>query len=223
MTHSTDPWRPVAWCSEARDAALGYFGTAIEDIERILRVDSPDEQVREDLAWSLYAYVRDRAGDSGYSGEGSPAQIRNRVEAIRKAARSLRAALAPTDAAVDTVTVTLMDGDVDVVLLNEQVDATIAVLKKVKTDRGGNRPLADPEHWLLIDRVTDIFERTTQRRAALSEHRGKRSFSGDFFRIAELVEAAAAAATKRRPATNSALGSRLRRLLKFRAEPSAIF
>ena len=102
MTRSTDRrWRPVAWCPEAREAALGYFGASIEDIE-ILRVDSPDAQVREDLAWSLYAYARDRAGDSGYGGEGSPAHIRQRVEAIDKAARSLRAALAPTDGATTT-------------------------------------------------------------------------------------------------------------------------
>jgi hypothetical protein len=212
------PWRPVAWCPEAREAALGYFGTSIEDIERILRVDSPDEQVREDLAWSLYAYARDRAGDSGYGGEGSPEQIRQRVEAINKAARSLRAALAPTDGATTTVAVMLMAGDVDVGLLNKQVDAAIVALEKVKIGKGGGRPLDDPEHWLLLDRVTDVFERTAQRRATLTDNRIRHAFEGDFFRMAELVEAAAVAATERQSMTNSALGTRLRRLRDLRAE-----
>ena len=131
--------------------------------------------------------------------------------------RTYPALSGPADASADTVSVLLIAAGVDVVLLNEQAGAALAALKKIKIGQGGNRPLADPEHWLLLDRVADLFERTTQRRATLSENRGRRSFSGDFFRVAELVEAAAAAATKRQPATNSALGNRLKRLRELRA------
>ena len=211
-----------------RIGALALFGAGVlEEIEGILGVTSPHEEVREALAESLCAYAgrSPYVGGSvgGYSGEGSSAQIRRRVEAISGAARSMRAALAPADAAAETVTVWLETAGIDVGGLKEQAGAVLAALKKIKTDKGGHRPLADPEHWLLLDRAADIFERTAQKRATLSDHRGKRTFSGGFFRMAELVEAAAATATKRQPATNSALGTRLRRLLELRAEPSPIF
>jgi hypothetical protein len=208
-----------------RDTALALFGAgALEEIEGILRVASPDEQVRDYLARSLHAYARDKhARDTG-NGEVSSAQFRRRVEAICKAAQSLQAALpwSADDDAGATVALRLIAGGVDVGLLSRQLDA-IAALEKIEMGKGGGRPLDDPEHWLLLDRVADVFERTTHHRATLTENRGKCSFSGDFFRMAELVEAAAAAATKRRPATNSALGSRLRRLLNLRAKPPAIF
>jgi hypothetical protein len=221
MTRSADPWRPVAWCPEAREAALGYFGTSIADIEKILRVDSPDAQVREDLAWSLYSYARDTGRDHNVgSGEGSPAQIRHSVETITKAAQSLQTALAPTDAAASsTVAVMLMAGDVDVAFLHKQIDAILAVLEKVEIGKGGGRPLDDPEHWLLMERTADLFELTAQREAALTEDRRSDEgieFGGDFFRMAELVEAAAAAATNRQPIPNSVLGIRLRRLRRLR-------
>jgi hypothetical protein len=208
-----------------RDAVLALFGAgALEEIESILRVESPDEQVRENLAWSLHAYARDEyaraVGDrTAGAGAGSPKQIRQRVKAITKAARSLQAALALTDdAATTTVAVMLMAGDVDVGLLHKQVDATLVALEKVEIGKGGGRPLDDPEHWLLLDRVADLFELTAQRRATLTDDRFRREFSGDFFRMAELVEAAAAKATKREPMTNSALGTQLRRLLDLRAK-----
>jgi hypothetical protein len=213
----------------ARDAALAFFGAgALEEIEGILRVASPDEQVRDYLARSLHAYVRVKyARDTGDctvgDDEGWSAQIRQRVEAINKAARSLQAALAPTDdATTTTIAVMLMAGDVDVGLLNNQVDATIAALEKVEIGKGGGRPLDDPEHWLLMDRIVDLFELTAQRQARLTDSTlgllVGRVFSGDFFRMAELVEAAAAEAKKLEPMTNSALGTQLRRLLDLRAK-----
>ena len=67
-------------------------------------------------------------------------------------------------------------------------------LEKVKIGKGGGRPLDDPEHWLLLNRVTDVFERTARQRATLTDNRIRREFSGNFLRMAELVEAAAAAA-----------------------------
>jgi hypothetical protein len=212
-----------------RDTALALFGAgALEEIEGILRVASPDEQVRDYLARSLHAYARVKyARDTGDrtvgDGAGSPAQIRQRVKAIDKAARSLRAALVPTDnAATSTVAIMLMAGDVNVGLLNKQVDATIAALEKVEISKGGGRPLDDPEHWLLMDRIADLFELTAQRQARLKDSTlglpVGRVFSGDFFRMAELVEAAAAEAKKLEPMTNSALGTQLRRLLDLRAK-----
>jgi hypothetical protein len=180
--------------------------------------------VRDYLARSLHAYARDKhARDTG-NGEVSSAQFRRRVEAICKAAQSLQAALpwSADDDAGATVALRLIAGGVDVGLLSRQLDA-IAALEKIEMGKGGGRPLDDPEHWLLLDRVADVFERTTRLRATLTENRHKGDFSGSFFRMAALVEAAAATATKRQPMTNSALGTRLRRLLDLRANPSPNF
>jgi hypothetical protein len=213
--------RVLAHDTRARDAALALFGAgALEEIEGILRVPSPDEQVRDYLARSLHAYARVTGDRTAGDGEGSPAEIRERVEAILKAARALQAALAPTDAATaTTVAVILMAGDADVGLLIKQVDAAITALGKIEIGKGGGRPLDDPEHWLLMNRTADLFELTARRRAALTEDRRSDEgieFGGDFFRIAEIVDAAAAKAMKREPMANGALGAQLRRLLKLR-------
>ena len=132
--------------------------------------------MRDYLARSLHAYARvTYARDTGDrdvgEGAGSPAQIRQRVEAITKAARSLQAALVPADdAATSTVAIMLMAGDVDVGLLNNHVDATIAALEKVEISKGGGRPLDDSEHWLLMDRIADLFELdVAQRQARLKD------------------------------------------------------
>jgi hypothetical protein len=194
-----------------RDTALDLFGeSALAEIEGILGVASPEGRVRESLARSLYAYARDRAGNSGHSGEGSPAQIRQRIKTISKAARSLQAALASNGAA-ETVACILEGRGIDMMLLND----FIAELTQIKTGPGGKR-LADPEHWLLMDRVADIFERTAQERATLSETRSDNSFNGPLFKMARYVEKAAAKAVQRRELSDSALGSRLKRLLKIR-------
>jgi hypothetical protein len=194
-----------------RDTARELFGeAALAKIEGILCVASPDGQVRESMARSLYAYARDRAGHSGYSGEGSPAQIRQRIKTISKAAQSLQAALASNGAA-ETVAFILEGRGIDMMLLND----FIAELAQIKTGPKGKR-LADPEHGLLMDRIADIFERTTQERATLGETRSDNSFSGPFFKMARCVEKAAANAVQRPELSDSALGSRLKRLLKIR-------
>jgi hypothetical protein len=209
----TLPQRP-----RMQDTALELFGeAALGRIEEILAVTSPDEKVREDLARSLCAYARDKAGQhsSGHSGEGSPAQIRKRKRAINKAARSLQSELAATDAATETVVFRLEVGGIDMMLLNN----FIAKLAQIEIDSDDMRR-ADPEHWLLMDRVVDIFERTAQKPATLSDHRdgvGNR-FGGLFFEMAEVVEAAAARAVQRPKLTPGALGHRLRRLLKYYRE-----
>ena len=200
-----------------QDTALELFGEeALVRIEEILSAASPDGDVREALARSLYAYARDKVGKhSGHSGEGSPAQIRKRRNAIIKAARSLQSELAATDAATETVVFMLEVGGTDMMLLN----TFVAKLAQIEMNSGDMRR-ADPEHWLLMDRVANIFERTAQKPATLSDHRdgvGNR-FGGLFFEMAEVVEAAAARAVQRPKLTQSALGHRLRRLLEHRAK-----
>ena len=208
---------------QGRDAALAFFGAgALEEIEGILDNVSPDKQVRDTLAWSLCAYVRDRAGTSGYSGEGSPAQIRHHVETISRASQALQAALAIDDAAAETVALLLESRGVDVEGLKEQIVVVIAELELIKTDPGGGRPRNDPEFSLLMDRVADIFETETHQRATLTDNRSKGVVAGKFFRMAELVDAAAASAVGRDPMKNGPLGDLLKNLLKQRVKPVAI-
>jgi len=85
----------------------------------------------------------------------------------------------------------------------------LSVTENVDKSKGGRPP--DVEYWVLIERVVDIFQLATGREVVIpSWNPNERIFSGDFFRLAELVDAAAASATQTQPRTNSALGNLLR-------------
>jgi hypothetical protein len=205
---------------EARKAALNHFGKSIEEIESILGKSSPDESLRDELASALWKYARGRSGLDG-SLPASPSRVRDYVESLDKTARPLRDVLGKLadayisdDAAAHTVAITLDAAGIDVPGVLGQLEAILSVTENADKSEGG-RP-ADVEYGILMSRVTDIFQLATGRQPTLTWDPFKRTFAGKFFRIAELVDEAAAKATQGRTRSNSALGSLLKRLLKVR-------
>jgi hypothetical protein len=77
---------------EARKAAVEHFGESIEEIESLLDKPSPDEDLREDLAWALWKYARGKANEDGSVPE-SLAQVSRYIESLDEPARQLRDAL----------------------------------------------------------------------------------------------------------------------------------
>jgi hypothetical protein len=203
--------------AEARKAALDHFGKSIEEIERILGKTSPNEKLRDNLAWTLWHYARGKAGQDGFLPE-LQSDLRRYVASLDKATRLLHDLLAKghyaNDAAASTVVIMLTAAGLDVERLLEQLDVILSVTKNVNADKskGGKPP--DNEFKILIDRVVDIFQLTTGRRATVTWDEIKHVFAGDFFKLAELVDAAVAAATQTQPRTNGALGKELQRLLR---------
>ena len=206
---------------EARKAALDHFGkSSIEEIESILWKSSPDESIRDELASALWKYARGRSGLDGSLPE-SPSRVRDYVESLDKTARPLRDALGKLadayirdDAAAHTITIMLAAADIDVPGVLVQLETILSVTGKAYKSEGG-RP-ADVEYGILMSRVIDIFQLATGRQPTLTWDPFKRTFAGKFFRIAELVDEAAAKVTQGRTRSNSALGSLLKRLLKVR-------
>jgi hypothetical protein len=197
---------------QAREAALDHFGRSIKEIENILGKHSPDEDLRNDLTLTLWKYARGKARQDGSLLE-SPAQVRRYIESLDKSARQLRDALdIGGDAAAATVAIMLDAAGIDRCKVLGQLEAILSVTENADKSAGGRPP--DVEYGLLMDRVIDIFQLATGRRATVTWDSVERIYTGKFFRIAELVDVAAASATHGRLQTNSALGAWLRRLLK---------
>ncbi len=226
----------------AREVALKHFGTAsLEEIERLLGKPSPDDPLRDELASMLWRYARGVDGRDG-SGKELTSEVRSYIEAVKRPARSLRDALdhilvaanaearAPgfphtairDDPAANTAEMLICSKVDDVFALLAQLNAILSVEEIVVGKNG--RPRKDPEFWLLMDRIADIFETETRTEATLTEktYTTPASFSGQFFRMAEIIDAAAAGATQREARSNSALGSLLKELRGLRVKPLPI-
>lgn len=202
---------------QARKAALDHFGKSIEEIESILGKSSPDEDLRNDLAWTLWHYTRGKAGQDGSLPE-RQSDLRRYVESLDETTQPLRDLLAKwyydDDATAATVAIMLDAAGVDMGQLVEQLEVILSVTKTVDVDKDkGGRP-SDNEFKVLMVRVVDIFQQATGRRATLTWDAVERVFAGKFFRVAELVDAAAASATQTERQSHSGLGNLLRRLLK---------
>jgi hypothetical protein len=202
---------------QAREAALDYFGRSIKEIENILGKHSPDEDLRNDLTLTLWKYARGKAGQDGSLLE-SPSQVRRYIESLDESARQLRDALVKLDigddAAAATVAIMLGAADIDRCKVLGQLEAILSVTENADKSAGGRPP--DVEYGLLMDRVIGIFQPATGRRATVTWDSVEHIYTGKFFRIAELVDIAAASATHGRPRTNGALGAWLRRMPRTR-------
>jgi hypothetical protein len=190
-----------SYTSQARKAALYHFGESIVEIESILSVSSSDWNLRDDLAWTLWHYARGKAQEDGSWPERS-AQVHHHIKSFAGSILPLR-----EDAAAHTAMLML---GIDVPEIFERLETTLFAAGNA--DRGG-RP-ADVEYGLLMGRVVYIFELATTEQAGLTWDWHKETFTGKFFRVAELVNAAAASATEQPPKTNIALGKFLQRLLQ---------
>lgn len=202
---------------EARKAALDHFGKSIEEIERILGKTSPNEKLRDDLAWTLWHYARGKAGQDGSLPE-LPSDPSRYVASLDKATRLLHDMLAKghyaDDAAASTIVVRLIAARLNVGQLLEQLGVILSVTENVGADKSKVGKPPDVGHRLLMDRVIDIFQLTTTRQAGVTWDEIEHRYAGDLFRLAELVDAAVAAATQTQPRTNGALGKELQRLLR---------
>jgi hypothetical protein len=125
----------------------------------------------------------------------------------------------PFDAAADTVVIMLRAAGIDAHKVLEQLEAILSVTENAACKSGSGRP-PDIEYGILMDRVIDIFQLELWQRATLTSDRIKHRFSGAFFRVAELVDVAAASATQQPPRTNSALGELLKRHLRHGTQRS---
>jgi hypothetical protein len=202
---------------QAREAALDHFERSIKEIENLLGKHSPDEDLRNDLALTLWKYARGKANHDGSLPE-SPAQVRRYIESLDKAARQLCDALvkldAVDDAAAATVAIVLDAAGIDRCKVLEQLEVILSATATGIADKSAGGKSPDVEYALLMDRVIDIFQLATGQQATLTCDSVDGIYSGKFFRVAELVDVAAASATHGQLQTNSALGTRLRRLLK---------
>jgi hypothetical protein len=212
---------------QVRRAALDHFGKSIEEIEAILGKPSPDEELRDVLGLMLWKYARGVAGRDG-SGRERPSEIRHYLEALDNPARRLREALETLlradnhdDASASTVAILLDAASVEPMVVLEQLGRILAVTEKAAAEKStGGRP-PDVEHGVLMTRAADVFELATGRSATVTSNPVHDTFGGGFFRMAELVDAAAASATGQQPKSNAALGGGLKKLRAARRSHDA--
>jgi hypothetical protein len=217
--------RPLAefecYGSEARAAALCYFDVSLPEIERVLGKQSPDSELRENLAWMLWSYARDLATKEG-SGLARPAEINRYLVPLQKPAQKLREALLRLDAAyvrkddaATTAEIMLGAVHVNVLGLIKQLDGILLITNKmIEKDKGGLS--ADNKYYFLLARIADTYELATRQRPTLTWNETKGVFSGKFFKMAELVDRATAAATGASPKSNGSLGDHLKVILARR-------
>jgi hypothetical protein len=166
------------------------------------------------VAWK-YARADDRAG-SGHE--------LSYIETLNDAARSLRDVLDfllvsddRGDGAASDVRLSLISVGVNEVGVSQELEKIVSITEKAMAEkRKGGRPRENIELEVLMTRVARMFETATERKAAITTSRypDRDRYSGDFFRLAELVDIAAAAATHREPLSNGALGRLLTRIQK---------
>jgi hypothetical protein len=206
---------------ETRPAALRYFGRSLWEIERILGKQSPDSELRENLAWMLWSYARDVTNKEG-SGLARPAKINRYLVPLQKPARKLREALLKLDAAYarkddagTTAEIMLGAAHVNVAGLIDQLGGILLITNKmIEKDKGGRA--ADNAYYLLLARAADAYELATRQQPTLTWNEIKGVYSSNFFKIAELVDRAAAAATGASPKSNGSLGEHLKVLRAHR-------
>ena len=202
-----------AWGTDARDAALHYVEPSLAEIESVLCRPSPDAELRGDLALMLWDYALDVAGKTG-GDPIRPAETNRYLTRLKKQVRQLRATLTEPQA-VDAI---LMVG-LDVLPLVDQLDDTLFSFENVKVgiDKGGR--VKDVRHYALMHDVAVLYQKATGESPTLTTDSVTGKFGGDFFRVAELIDAAASAATGLQAKTNGALGERLAVIIKKGGEP----
>jgi hypothetical protein len=101
----------------------------------------------------------------------------------------------------------------DVLPLVDQLDDTLFSFENVKVgiDKGGRAK--DVRHYALMHNVAVLYQKATGESPTLTTDHIKGIYRGDFSRVAELIDAAAAAAVGQQPKTNSALGQRLKEII----------
>jgi hypothetical protein len=199
---------------EARDCALGHFGRSLPEIESLLGKASPDEGLRNELAMALWKYAR---ADLDGQPIARVKRVGDLVTSLQQPARALLVALDRLEnlycngdpAATD---VALMLG-FDLRAMRGQLGVVLAAT--VRESKGGRPP--NTEYAILMARVGALYAHVTERRPTTT-YDGE-LYSGKFFRVAELVDIAAAEAVGGEIKSNIALGKLLGRI--FNTKTSA--
>jgi hypothetical protein len=207
---------------------------ALDEIERILGMtEHPNHDVRNALAMAIWHALR------SYAAGGRPRikTVRGLIndlaatdpECVRSAARALLMAEGGPNAAVAdeaAFLIHLASGEtisrqslIDLAAGTDANAAEIATaarvaLAKTPLDRGGNPDrLGDPERHVLLAKLAALFQQCRARRAGVTWNEYEQRFSGKFFRLYELVDAAVAAGRGTQPTGHHALGDFAKRWL----------
>jgi hypothetical protein len=218
----------------AQGSADDHLATAIPKIKATLdkhsqeNKDSPrcvtrDERcLRFELALLLWKYAREEAGQDGVAP--LPSDVRLCLAEVVKAAQALYAALRTLllksgqndDAANDATFVLSTAPGVNLAELFSQLEAVLAVTKRKGS---GGRPPGAPWYALMAG-AARIFEDVTGEPFKVYYSPDADAYCGNFFTMAVLIDAAAAAAVQRPPTSNKVLGQRLSRVASDRKKLS---
>ena len=200
-----------AFGPQAQDCALGHFGRSLPEIESLFGKASPDEQLRYQLAFALWKYAR---GDLDGQRMARGKQVAELIKSMHEPASALLAALDKLEILYcygdSAATETALILNIDPAILRTQLGAILAT--KMPKDKGGILP--DTDYAVLMARVGMLYSTATGRKPTVTYVDKDRIFSGNFFRVAELVDIAAAEATGDQIRTNAALGEILGRVFK---------
>lgn len=196
----------------------------LEAIEKILGLKSPNRDFRSQLAISIASFrARARMESSHTSG------ARDRVLRLSTHARAIRNELKLLTSPTNWDQPDLGDlFEMDRLLNEAGIDYACAIgimdafcsaadLAKREGHRGGRPPI--PPAWKeMMLHLATVYEEAMHKRAAVTVDSVNDKYAGNFYRIAQIVDRAAAAATQSKPCAASILGARLRRILKVLRE-----
>ena len=194
---------------------------ALETIERILGAASPDASLRFELALAI-----SKCAESRGQGQARPAVVSSRLKTIHTSAQQLRGAvkglMLDETAEAAEIAIMLMGAGLD--LSSSDWDAFVDTLDTLATattnvpQSKGGRPPENVDRAVMLTRIGAIYHERTGRRPTVTAppDRDGGVFSGDFFRIAALVDQAAASLAGIEPMENWSLGDLLCKIFKGR-------
>jgi hypothetical protein len=205
--------------SPAQLLALSHLGPYWERIAQPLRDSYPDIHLQERLGFLLWQYARQHAGlDDPHSSRLS-AQERLDLKTLNKALPAAyrvfwRVVYRDGPDGMDNLALMLFEAGLTGQVLYDLLGCFITFSD---LSRQWEIKLGRPKEHLALEKlmmeIGKLYERATGEFAVDAVQFRKKTFTGDFFKLARLVEAAAAAATGRKRLGDIALGRLLQRIL----------
>jgi hypothetical protein len=196
--------------------ALSCFAPYWERIAHPLRDFYPDIHLQERLGFLLWKYARQHA-DLDYSRSELSAQERRDLKTLNKALPAVSRVFwrVVNQDGIDNLALMLFASGLDHVALHDLLDRFDAFLSMPQPKTKQGSPKKNLALEKLMTEIGKLYERATGEPAAdaVIPREADDTFTGDFFSLARLVENVAAAATRRKPKTDIALGRVLQRAL----------
>jgi hypothetical protein len=201
----------------AQLVALSYFAPYWERIAPPLRDFYPDIHLQERHGFLLWKYARQHAGlDS--SGSKLSAQERSDLKTLNKALPAAYRVFwrVVNRDGMDNLALMLFAAGLTGPVLHDLLghfDTFWGISRQWEIELG--RPKKNLALEKLMTEIAKLYERVTGELAAdaIQPREADDTFTGDFFELARLIENVAAAATRRKPKTDIALGRMLQRAL----------